>query len=120
MSEQAKERADARLLEAFAREGIEDNRPAYRQRLRQLRDRNPAAFERALRHYEDEVLPALGVEDDPVAAWIAYGVWLGELDGPGRLLAVDADGRARPATSRRPPPASFSPKAMFSKAVMCG
>jgi hypothetical protein len=96
MSEQVKERAEARLLEAFAREGIADNRPAYRQRLRALRERNPAAFERALHHYEDAVLPTLAGEADPVATWIAYGRWLAELDGAGRLYEVDAHGRARP------------------------
>jgi hypothetical protein len=97
MSEQVKERAEARLLEAFTRHAVADNRPAYRQRLRGLRDRDPAAFDRALRHYEDDVLPALAGGDDPVAVWIAYGDWLGRLDGPGRLVEIDARGRARPA-----------------------
>jgi hypothetical protein len=97
MVEQVKERAEGRLLEAFAHQGIEDNRPVYRERLRGLRERSPDAFERALRHYEEAVLPALADGPDPIEVWIGYGVWLAELEGPGRLVEVDADGRARPA-----------------------
>jgi hypothetical protein len=97
MPEQVKERAEARLLEAFAHQGIEDNRPVYRQWLRGLRDRNPDAFERALRHYEEGVVPALAGGGDPIEAWIGYGVWLAELEGPARLVEIDERGRARDA-----------------------
>lgn len=97
MPEQVKDRAEARLLEAFGQAGIEDNRPVYRQWLRGLRERNPDAFERALRHYEEAVLPALAGGPDPIEVWIGYGVWLAELEGPGRLVEIDARGRARPA-----------------------
>jgi hypothetical protein len=98
MSEQSTE--DARLSEAFARQQLEDTRPLYRQRLRRLRERDATAFDRALRHYEEVVLPALGA-GNAVEAWVEYGRWLAELDGPGRLLAIDPWGRATPYS---PPP----------------
>ncbi|MGH7504397.1 MAG: hypothetical protein ACRELX_02050 [Longimicrobiales bacterium] len=96
MSDDAKQEADARLGDALADRALEDSRPAYRQRLRELRESNPAAFDRARGHYEDVVVPALFTASDPVEVWIEYGRWLAELTADGRLLAIDRSGRASP------------------------
>lgn len=94
MTDDLKRRADERLAEALEAAGLADARPVYRQVLRHLRETHPEAFERALRHYEAEVLPALGGEAEPVATWIAYGAWLAGLTAGGRVMAVRGDGRA--------------------------
>ena len=100
MSEQMKQRADERLTEALAAGGLDDTRPVYRQVLRRLRERHPDAFERALRHYDEEVLPALAGTAAPVETWIEYGAWLAGLTAEGRVVSVRADGRA---SDYRPP-----------------
>jgi hypothetical protein len=91
--------AEARLEAAAARLGLADPRPALRERLRQLRDTQPELFRRAIEHYEATVLPAL-TDDEPLAGWLEYGRFIGQLTGNGRLTAIDADGRAAP---HRPP-----------------
>jgi hypothetical protein len=91
-------RAEARLESAAAELGLADPRPPYRERLRRLRETDAAAFERAIRHYEEEVLAELASGDDPLAVWIAYGRQL--VGDSVRATAIDADGRAAPA---RPP-----------------
>jgi hypothetical protein len=101
-AEDKKVRADARLEAALAQSGLEDPRPAYRERLRSLREASTEAFEQALRHYEEQTLTGLAGEADPIEAWVEYGRVLGELTAPGRLVQVDAEGRASPYA---PPPA---------------
>jgi hypothetical protein len=86
---------DARLEAALRDRQLADPRPAYRERLRALRGAHPEAFERARTHYETAVRPALAAAD-PVDAWIAYGAWLGGLTAAGRLVDIDAEGRAGP------------------------
>jgi len=100
MSEDLKRRADERLTEALAAAGLADTRPVYRQVLRRLRETHPSAFEKALRHYDEFVLPSLGGAADPVETWIAYGAWLAELTAEGRVMTVRANGRA---VEYRPP-----------------
>jgi hypothetical protein len=88
--------AAARLEAALAGAAIADPRPAYRDHLRALRGRDPDAFGRASRVYEAELLPGVArTASDPVAEWLAYGGKLAELTGPGRFMAIDAEGRAR-------------------------
>lgn len=93
MDPQLRARAETRLAEAAEAEGIADPRPPYRERLRQLRQARPDAFDRAIGHYEREVLPALAGEE-PLAAWLEYGRFLASLDGEGRVVRIDARGRA--------------------------
>jgi hypothetical protein len=100
--ESRKALAEARLEEALSLNGLEDPRPAYRERLRALREAGGDAFERALRHYEEATLPALADDADPLTVWVEYGRVLGELTSPGRLLHIDAEGRSAP---YEPPPA---------------
>ena len=98
-----RELADARLAEAFAGRGYADAREPYRMRLRELRQAQPGLFESATRHYEDVVVPALaGNAPDPVAAWADYGRFLGELQGPGRVVAIDATGLAATGANAEP------------------
>jgi hypothetical protein len=94
MADELRGTADERLSEALAAGGLADTRPVYRQVLRQLRETHPTAFEKALRHYDEVVLPELGGGADPVDAWIAYGAWLAGLTAAGRVVSVRTDGRA--------------------------
>lgn len=105
MSDDVRARAEARLDEALAERGLADPRPELRDRLRRLRETDPAAFERARRHYDDHTLPLLA-EGEPVEAWVDYARTLGELSGEGRLVAVDAGGRAH-ACGRNVPPGAL-------------
>lgn len=89
-------RADARLDSALERSPFRDPRPFYRQVLKQLRARDRDALDRAVRHYEDELIPAVAADGDPLALWLDYGRLLARLAGPGRTLEVDASGRASP------------------------
>lgn len=91
-----KKTAESRLEASLADAPIRDPRELYRSRMRHLRERSPAAFETALRHYEETVVPRTAADADPIAEWLAYGRLLAELDGPGRFMEVDAVGRARP------------------------
>lgn len=89
-------RADARLEAALQDADHADPRPLYRPALRYLRDRNPDAFQDALRYYEGELIPAVAGEADPLAAWLDYGRRLARALGTGRLVELDSTGRARP------------------------
>jgi hypothetical protein len=89
-------RADTRLQQAAAEAGCDDPRPPLRSRLRELKEVNPAAFERALAHYEQTVLPGLAGADEPLGHWVDYVRFVGELASPGRVVAIDGSGRAVP------------------------
>ena len=88
--------AESRLEAALAATGLEDSRPALRARLKLLRERDEDAFGRAVRHYEDEVVPALAASAAPLDAWLEYARLLGELSGDGRFVSIDAGGLATP------------------------
>jgi hypothetical protein len=94
-----------RLTErALAEAGFADPRPLYRDLLRRLREVDPEGFRVVADHYESELLPAIadrGVH--PVQAWLAYGGGIASRLAPGRLVAVDAPGRARPIDTGAPP-----------------
>lgn len=95
--ESVRDRADARLADALERDAVHDPREAYRERLRLLKERNPAAFDEARRYFEAVLLPRVAEEgSDPVLEWFDYGRKLAELTAPGRLAEIDASGRARP------------------------
>lgn len=102
MSQDLRALADARLSAALEERQLADSRKAYRSCLRTLREANPELYERASQHYQARVLPLLAGAEDPVDAWVEYGRFLAELLSPGRLVAVDGSGRARPFT----PPAT--------------
>lgn len=93
--------ADQRLADAVAAASMEDPRALYRDRLRQLRASDPDAFARALYYFENTLVPAVAGGAEPLAAWMEYGTFMARLPGRGRVVAVAADGRARP---YEPPP----------------
>jgi hypothetical protein len=99
MTTDVRSRAETRLTEAAAALHLADPRGPFRERLKQLRETDPEAFQRAVAHYEQDVLPGLA-EGDVLAVWLEYGRFLGQLSGNGRLTAIDATGRS---TVYRPP-----------------
>ena len=86
--------ADSRLEAALTAAGLEDSRPALRARLKLLRERDAAAFEQAVRRYEDDIVPALAESTSPLDAWLEYAKLLGELTGRGEFVAIDETGLA--------------------------
>ncbi len=92
-----RERADWRFERVLAETGARDPREFYRQRLRELRERDPRAFQRALEYFETRLIPAVAAEDsDPIREWLEYGRFLAELAAPGRTVQIDPTGRERP------------------------
>ena len=102
MSDDLRSRADARLERALETAPIRDPRPWLRPILKHLREHDPAAFARAIEHFESRLLPAVAGEGDPLAEWLEYGHVLATLAGAGRQVAVDGTGRAVPAESAVP------------------
>ena len=94
MTDDLRTRADANLTAAAATLRLADPRPAYRERLRILKEERPEAFATALRHYEENVLPAIANDGDVMSAWVRYGAALGAHTAPGRMVRVDETGRA--------------------------
>jgi hypothetical protein len=96
MSDELKSRADARLVAALEAEAAPaDPRPLFRPVLRYLREREPAAFDRAIAHFEEVLVPAVAGDADPLRTWVEYGLLLAGALGAGRTVAVDHTGRAR-------------------------
>jgi hypothetical protein len=95
--------ADARLEEAIAAAGVADPRPACRERLKALRQSDSTAFDRALEYFDRTLVSAIADGAEPLAQWVAYGRFLGELGGRGRTVAVDGSGRARAYEESAPP-----------------
>lgn len=96
MNTTTKSTAEARLEAALAAAGVEDPRPALRAQLKQLRAQDEGAFERAVRMYEDDVVPALAADAAALDTWLAYAHSVAELLSAGQFLAVDPSGRAVP------------------------
>lgn len=97
MSDDLQETADQRLEEVLQRTGARDPREFYRERLRELKARDADAYARAVRHYREELVPAVaGGEGDPLAAWTEYGRTLATLTASGRTVSLDPTGRAVP------------------------
>ena len=97
MDEPTRRRAEARLERALEATGIRDPRELYRARLRALKQEDAAAFEQAVRYFDETLVPAVADEsNDPIASWLEYGLLLAELSGPGRTVEIDTPGRAVP------------------------
>jgi len=89
--------ATARLERALAESGMADPREFCRDRLRELRRRDPAALAEALRDYDETLVSRVARGDaDPIAEWIEYARRLAERTAPGRTVEIDLGGRARP------------------------
>lgn len=102
MTDDAKHRAEARLQEALDRSGARDPREYYRSRLKALRDRDRAAYDRAVAYYRDVLIPGIADGGEPLAAWTEYGRTLAELQGPGRTVSIDGTGRSSPYSAPAP------------------
>lgn len=84
-----------RLEEVLEARGARDPREFYRTRLRQLRAEDRDAYEKAVTHYRQTLLPAIANEGaDPLVAWTEYGRRLAELSAPGRTVCLDPSGRS--------------------------
>ena len=96
MDEDLRARADQRFERALQQTGARDPRSFFRDQLRELKASNPDAFRRALRSFEETLMPAVADEaSDPIAEWLEYGRLLADLAVPGRTVQIDAGGRAR-------------------------
>lgn len=97
MDTDPKKAADQRFEEALAKAGARDPRDYYRERLRDLKGANPDGYADAVGYYTDTLLPSIAEgKAEPLAAWREYGLLIARLTAPGRTVAVDAGGRARP------------------------
>lgn len=95
MDDDLRARADARFEQALKETGARDPRGFFRDQLRELKAANPDAFRRALRYFEDTLIPAVAdAASDPVAEWLEYGRLLAGLAVPGRTVQIDTSGRA--------------------------
>ncbi|MGH7475186.1 MAG: hypothetical protein ACRELD_02760 [Longimicrobiales bacterium] len=78
----------------------QDPREAYRAALRGLKESRPDAFQRAIRHYEDVLVPAVADEaGEPLQEWLRFGLLLAESLGAGSVYRIDATGRAQATTA---------------------
>lgn len=99
MGTDLRDQVNMRFEAALRDRELSDPRDAYRRRLRALRDTRPELFERATRHYQEEVLPTLEAGGDAIETWIDYGRFLAELIAAGRVVTIDDSGSARPYAS---------------------
>lgn len=97
MNADLKKAADQRFAEALAKAGARDPRDYYRERLRELKGANPDGYASAVGYYTDTLLPSIAEgKAEPLAAWREFGLLIARLTTPGRTMAVDPGGRARP------------------------
>lgn len=88
-------RADARFEQALQDRGARDPRGFYRERLKEMRERDQAAFRQALSYFEQTLIPTVAADgSDPLAAWLEYGRQLALLTAAGRTVQIDATGRS--------------------------
>jgi hypothetical protein len=98
MSDESVQEADRRLEEALEARGARDPREFYRQRLRDLKGADPAAYAEAVAYYRDTLIPEVASGAEPLAAWTRYGRRLAEATAAGRTVSVDGTGVAHPWT----------------------
>lgn len=98
-----RERADALLDQVLRETGARDPREFYRERLRELKERDRNAYGDAVRYFEETLIPSIADgRVEPLAAWTEYGRRLAELSVPGRTVSIDPSGRALPYRSPAP------------------
>ena len=103
MDSETQKAADANFEAALAKSGGRDPREFYRERLRELKEANPAAYEEAVAFYTGELVPTVASgSTDPLAAWLDYGVRLCEWCAPGQPVEIDATGVRHPLSPPTP------------------
>lgn len=89
--------AEEKLESALRVHGARDPREFYRERLRELKDADPEAYERAVAYYRETLLPSIANDvAEPLEAWTEYGRRLAVALAPGRTVRIDASGKAHP------------------------
>jgi len=97
MNEETRKQADRRFEEALEATDARDPRDFYRELLRELKDRDAEAYERAVDHFTGTLIPGIASgELEPLRAWREYGRKLAEWIVEGRTVEIDETGRARP------------------------
>lgn len=95
MDEELKQEADRRFEAALEERGARDPRDYYRDRLRELKEEDPDAYHDAVRHYAEELIPAVASgEAEPLEAWRQYGLLIARLTADGRPVEIDRTGRS--------------------------
>jgi hypothetical protein len=98
--------ATRRLEEALRERGARDPRDYYRELMKELRERDPAAFGEANRYYDEVLLPRLADDSlDPLGEWLEYGTVLAGLMVAGEAVQIDPSGRSLPYAGPVPPDA---------------
>jgi hypothetical protein len=106
MADDLRARADARFEHALAQSGARDPRNFFRDMLRDLKAADAEAFRRALRYFEETLIPTVaGDASDPIAEWLEYGRVLASLTVAGETMQIDPTGRACPYARPVPPDA---------------
>ncbi|MFW6200685.1 MAG: hypothetical protein ACOC8K_08930 [Gemmatimonadota bacterium] len=97
MNQELKDRADARFEAALEAAGARDPRDYYRDVLRELKGRDPDAYEAAVEHFQETLIPGIASgELQPLEAWREYGRKLAERVAEGRTVEIDATGLSHP------------------------
>ncbi len=98
-----RDEADRQFEKALEDAGARDPRGFYRQALRELKELNPQAYDGAVDHFQDTLVPSIASgEAEPLHAWREYGRIIAEATADGRTVEIDATGRARPFSSETP------------------
>ena len=96
MTDDLREKADARFEAALAATGARDPRDYYRSRLRELKESNPEGYADAVAYYQSTLVTSIAEQEaDPLRAWQTFGLRIAQLSAPGRAVAVDPAGRSR-------------------------
>jgi len=97
MSDEITQAADRALEAALEAVGARDPREFYRERLRELKQSDPEAYESSVAYYRDTLIPSVANGTaPPLDAWTEYGRRLAEALSPGRTVSIDESGREHP------------------------
>lgn len=77
--------------------GARDPRDFYRRSLMELRSENPEAYEQAVAHFQDVLVPSIARgEAEPLTSWREYGRLIAEATAKGETVAIDESGISHP------------------------
>lgn len=97
MDETLRAEADRRFEVAMAETGARDPRDFYRRALRELRSENPHAYDKAVDHFQEVLVPAIARgETEPLTGWREYGRLIAEATASGKTVAIDTSGISQP------------------------